>query len=174
MLDWIKNIKKEYPEFWKNYLSKFEAKSNRFVVISLETTGLDIQNDTILTIGAVAVIDNTIIINDVFQRSFNLTQNTVIEDFISFLENSILIGHRINLDIEMINVALEKLQCGRLKNEALDIEIMHKKLNITNENFSIDELLKIYKIAKPEQFSSSTEAFSIALLFLKLKQRLKL
>jgi DNA polymerase-3 subunit epsilon len=24
MLDWLKNINKEHPEFWKNYVSKFD------------------------------------------------------------------------------------------------------------------------------------------------------
>ena len=37
MLDWLKNINKEYPEFWKNYISKFDEKSSRFVVLSTET-----------------------------------------------------------------------------------------------------------------------------------------
>ena len=43
MLDRIKNINKEYPEFWKTYLSKFDKKSNRFVVLSTETTGLSLE-----------------------------------------------------------------------------------------------------------------------------------
>jgi WD40 repeat protein len=34
MLDWIKNINKEYPEFWKSYLAKFETKSSRVKGIS--------------------------------------------------------------------------------------------------------------------------------------------
>ena len=29
MIDWIKNINKDYPEFWKNYLTKFETRPNR-------------------------------------------------------------------------------------------------------------------------------------------------
>ena len=52
MLDWIKNINKEYPEFWKTYLSKFEKKSNRFVVLSTETTGLSLEKDVILSFGS--------------------------------------------------------------------------------------------------------------------------
>ena len=50
MLDWIKNINKEYPEFWKNYLSKFDKKASRYVVLSTETTGL---NPTIVLLLAI-------------------------------------------------------------------------------------------------------------------------
>jgi protocatechuate 3,4-dioxygenase beta subunit len=50
MLDWLKNINKEHPDFWKNYLSKFETKPNRFVVISTETSGLNPAKDVILYI----------------------------------------------------------------------------------------------------------------------------
>ena len=67
MLDWIKNLNKEYPEFWKNYSSKFEQKSNRFVVISTETTGLNPSKDVILSIGAVTVENNTIVVGDFFE-----------------------------------------------------------------------------------------------------------
>ena len=41
MLDWIKSINKEHPDFWKSYVAKFESKSNRYVVLSTETTGLN-------------------------------------------------------------------------------------------------------------------------------------
>jgi DNA polymerase-3 subunit epsilon len=34
MLDWLKNINKEHPEFWKNYVSKFDKKSTRFTETS--------------------------------------------------------------------------------------------------------------------------------------------
>jgi hypothetical protein len=56
MIDWIKNINKEYPDFWKSYLAKFESKSNRYVVLSTETTGLNPKKDVILSFGAVAVV----------------------------------------------------------------------------------------------------------------------
>lgn len=197
MLDWIKNIKKEYPEFWKNYLSKFDKKSNRFVVLSTETTGLNPDKDVILSIGSFSVINNSILIGDSFEAYFaqykffhdngmlneftveskmkKLGESEGIEAFIEFIGNSVLVGHHIDFDVEMINAALERLGCGRLKNEALDIDIMHRKLlDINNKQFSLEELSEIYKIPKSDRNSSSEDAYKIALLFLKLKSRLGL
>jgi len=68
---------------------------------------------------------------------------------------------------------LERMECGKLKNEALDVEIMHQKLmDVTNKSFSLEDLINHYKIPKNEKNSASVDAYSIALLFLKLKTRL--
>jgi len=197
MLDWLKNINKEYPEFWKNYLSKFETKSNRYVVLSTETSGLSLVKDVILSIGSFAVIDDKIIIGDSFEtviaqykffhdngisneftietKMNKLAEPEGIKAFVDFIGNSILVGHHIDFDVEMINVALERLECGRLKNEALDIDVMYRKLkDLNSKQFSLNELCNIYKIPQSDRNSSSEDAYKIALLFLKLKSRLGL
>jgi len=197
MFDWIKNLNKEFPEFWKNYISKFEKRTSRFVVLSVETTGLNPEKDVILSFGAVAVVNNSIVVNDTYEivllqykylhdnglsnefivesKQPKLGEREAIEAFIEYIGNAILVGHRIHFDVEMINEALEKMDCGRLKNEALDIEIMHRKLlDMTDKQFSVDELCKMYKINRSDRYSSSEDAYTIALLFLKLKSRLGL
>jgi DNA polymerase-3 subunit epsilon len=197
MLDWIKNINKEYPEFWKTYLSKFDKKSKRFVVLSTETTGLSLDKDVILSIGSFSVINNGILIADSFEtiiaqykffhengisneftvetKMKKLGEPEAIQAFVEFIGNSILVGHHIDFDVEMINVALERLGCGRLKNEALDIDVMYRKLtDINNKQFSLEELCDIFKIPQSDRNSSSEDAYKIALLFLKLKSRLGL
>lgn len=195
MLDWLKHINKEHPEFWKTYLSKFDSKSKRYVIISTEKTGLNPHKDVILSIGAFAVVNDSILIGDSFETVLlqykylhdnqlsnefivesklkKMSEPDAIKAFIAFIENAVLVGHHIDFDVEMINAALEKLDCGRLKNEALDIDIMHRKLNdITDKQFSLDELSQIYKIPKSDRNSSSEDAYRTALLFLKLKSRL--
>jgi DNA polymerase-3 subunit epsilon len=197
MLDWLKKINKEYPEFWKFYLSKFEKKSNRYVVLSTETTGLSLEKDVILSFGAFSIIDNSIVIGDSFEtviaqykffhdngisneftietKMKKMGEAEAIQALVEFIGNSILVGHHIDFDVEMINVALERLDCGRLKNEALDVDVMHRKLlDINNKQFSLDELCNIYKIPESDRNSSSEDAYKIALLFLKLKSRLGL
>ena len=197
MLDWIKKINKEYPEFWKIYLSKFEKKSNRFVVFSTETTGLSPEKDVILSFGSFSVINNNILIGDSFEtviaqykffhengisneftvesKMKKMGEPDAIKAFVEFIGNSVLVGHHVDFDVEMINAALERLDCGRLKNEALDIDVMYRKLHdISNKQFSLEELCEIYKIPKSDRNSSSEDAYKIALLFLKLKSRLRL
>ncbi|MDR7211550.1 3'-5' exonuclease [Flavobacterium piscis] len=195
MLDWLKNINKEYPDFWKNYLNKFETKPNRFVVISTETSGLNPDKDVILSIGSFAILDNSIIIQDSFEavllqykyfQENGLSNEFIIESkmekleeadafqaLIDYIGNAVLVGHHINFDIEMINAGLERLDCGRLKNEALDIDVMYRKLHdINDKQFSLDDLCEIYKISKSDRHSSSEDAYRIGLLFLKLKSKL--
>jgi DNA polymerase-3 subunit epsilon len=73
----------------------------------------------------------------------------------------------------MINQALEKMHCGRLKNEALDIEIMFKKWkDNSDKSFTLDELCTAFKIPTNEIKTASEDAYNGALLFLKLKSRL--
>jgi len=195
MLDWLKNINKEHPEFWKTYLSKFDKKGSRYVALSIDSTGLNPKKDVILSFGAIGIVSDNILIGDVFEVTIpqykflhdnglsndflleseqpKLSEVHALEKFIEFIGNATLVGHRINFDIEMINESLEKLACGRLKNEALDIEVMYKKLHdINDKNFSLDELSSQFKISKTERISTTDDAFTIALLFLKMKSRL--
>ncbi|MFV8389814.1 PolC-type DNA polymerase III [Flavobacterium sp. LB1P71] len=195
MLDWLKNLNKEYSEFWKTYLAKFDKKSTRFVVLSTETSGLNPVKDVILSIGSFAVVDNSILIGDSFEtvllqykflhdnglsnefivesKMKKLGEAEAIQTLIEYIGNAVLVGHHIDFDVEMINAALERLDCGRLKNEALDVDVMHRKLNdINDKQFSLDELCTAYNIPKSDRNSSAEDAYKTALLFLKLKSRL--
>ena len=197
MLDWLKNINKEYPEFWKNYISKFDEKSSRFVVLSTETSGLSPTKDVILSIGAFAVVNDSVLIGDSFETTLlqykffhdngllnefmveskmkKLAEPEAMQSLIEFIGNSVIVGHHIDFDVEIINQALERMECGRLKNEALDIDVMHRKLlDINDKQFSLDELSKIYNVPLSDRNSAAEDAYKTALLFLKLKSRLGL
>ena len=197
MLEWLKNINKEYPEFWKSYVSKFDEKSSRFVVLSTETSGLSPSKDVILSIGAFAVVNDSILIGDSFEaiilqykffhdngllnefmvesKMKKLPEAKAMQLLIEFIGNSVIVGHHVDFDVEIINQALERMECGRLKNEALDIDVMHRKLlDINDKQFSLDELSKIYNVPISDRNSAAEDAYKTALLFLKLKSRLGL
>ncbi len=195
MLDWIKYMHNDHPEFWKSYLAKFAQKSNRFVVISAAATGTSPSNDVLLSLGAVAVEHNAIIVKEsiemVLQQYKFLHENGLsnayiieselpklgeaeaIQNFVDYLGNAILVGYRINNTLEMMNIALANMGCGRLRNEALDLEIMHRKLQDLSEvSIPAPQLLALYKVPELHPTHTALQAYSLALLFLKLKIRL--
>lgn len=197
MLDWLKNITKEHPEFYKEYISQFEKKSNRYVILSTEKTGLNPNKDVILSFGCFGVVDDSIHIGDHFEvillqykflhdnglsnefiiesKLQKLGEPEAIEALLKYIGNATLVGYRIDTDVEIINTALEKIDCGRLKNEPLDLEIMHRRLyDINDKQFTLDELCSLYKVPISDRNSASEEAYKMGLLFLKLKSRLGL
>ena len=197
MLDWLKNITKEHPEFWKEYLSKFDQKSNRYVILSTEKTGLNPDKDVILSFGCFGIVNDSLLIGDNFEvvllqykflhdnelsnefivesKLQKLGEPEAIQSLLQYIGNATLVGYRIDTDVEIINTALEKMDCGRLKNEPLDLEIMHCRLNdINNKQFTLDELCTLYKVPISDRNSASEEAYKMGLLFLKLKSRLGL
>ncbi|GEJ35559.1 DNA polymerase III subunit epsilon [Flavobacterium psychrophilum] len=186
MLDWLKKIGKDYPEFWKNYLVQFEMQTERKVALYIETTGINPAKDKIISIGAIAIEKNQIRIDNCLEielnkaeilegKDFSYQEIQAIESLINFIGNATLVGHRIHYDIQIINEYLHKLQSGRIKNNLLDVEVMHGRIIDQNaKQFSLTELLSIYKIDSLHIPTSANMAFSIALLFLKLKSRLKM
>ena len=90
-----------------------------------------------------------------------LAEPQAMQALVEYIGNAVLVGHRIHFDIEMINDVLEKMECGKLKNEALDIEIMHQKLmDITNKSFSLEDFAYSSK--------TSDSSFVIKLLYKKI------
>ena len=198
--DWFKTFSKENPKFWENYLASFETSLNdeKYIVFDCETTGLNLETDRILSIGAVAIEKNQVIVNDFMEiflqqdvfNSDSIEYHGILKDgkeekfveaeaviqFLKFTKNATLVGHNINFDIEMINESLNRLNLGTLKNQYMDIGLMHQKLidEPSEETISLDELCKLYKVKKNGRHTASGDAYITALLFLKLKKKLNI
>lgn len=196
MLDWLK-FNKNYPDFWKFYLDSIDKKSNRIVILTTQTSGYNTNSDVILNIGAIAINANKIDVGDSFEvnilqkpvpnsidnindsafntNSIGIEQHIAIENFIKFISNATIVGHRIDFDIEMINVALKKMNCGDLKNQALDLEVMYRKLKkiSDNKNIEIKEIMTTYNIEKSDRNNVIFDAYDLSIVFLKLKNKLR-
>jgi len=189
-----KFFNKEYPEFWKKYTDSFKNPATKYVVISMETSGLDTEKDVIMSIAATSVIDNRIIIKDSFEifiihkrhseldidnefisvsKIEKVFENNAVETLLNYLGNAILIGHRVDFDIEMLNEALSRMKLGNIRNEAFDIEAMFNKIMDTNEKkYSLEEMSKSLKMAMSNRNSVADDAYTIGLLFMKMKDKL--
>ena len=110
-----------------------------FVVLDTETTGFDFEIDRIISIGAVTVREQEIIIASSFevyikQERFNaatvefhgiiknekfetLTETRALEQFLDYIGNAVLVAHHANFDITMINQALKRNGLPKLKNK---------------------------------------------------------
>ncbi|QEE50616.1 3'-5' exonuclease [Flavobacterium alkalisoli] len=197
-LDWL--IGANLPQFWKNYLAHFEKEEKqevhkRYVVFDMETTGLNWREDVILSIGAIGINDNAIEIKDFFeifirQEKFNpqsIAFSGVFKDeeekyveaeamiqFLNFIKDATLVSHNINLDIEMINLALKRLELGRLKNSFMDTNALYQRWqhHVEDTQVSLDEVCDALKINKSDRLTASGNAYTTALVFLKLKAKL--
>ncbi len=197
-LDWL--IGTNLPQFWKNYLTQFEKEEfqevhKRYVVFDMEASGLDWREDVILSIGAIGINDNAIEIGDFFEifiKQDKFTPKSVafsgvlkeqeekfveaeaIIQFLNFIKDATLVSHNINLDIEMINLALKRLELGRLKNTLMDTNVLYQRWqhHIEDTPVSLDEVCDALKIKKSDRLTASGNAYTTALVFLKLKSKL--
>jgi len=188
------------PQFWKNYINLFDnddsTTQKRFVIFDMETTGVDAKEDVILSIGAIAVVGNGIEVGDFLEVTiqqdkfspksvaFNngiidINSEKVVEaegmiQFLNFVKDSILVGHNVNLDIEMVNQALKRLELGRLKNPIMDTNALYQRWKglPDDSRTSLDDVCDALKIEKSNRLTAWGNAYTTALVFLKLKRKI--
>tara|TARA_R110002049_G_scaffold70401_1_gene181899 strand:- start:4377 stop:5039 length:663 start_codon:yes stop_codon:yes gene_type:complete len=195
-MKWFK--KKIYPDFWLQYLKQFGSSQDqnldnlRFIIFDTETTGLDIKNDRILSIGTIAVRGHIIKVSDSFecyvkQELFSpdtvkihgllkegthnkISEEETIIQFLAHIKNAVLVAHHAAFDVAMINQALKRLGLPKLKNKVLDTgHLFNKtKLDTTKVHFSLDYLSNRFNIPQHDRHTASGDAYITALLFVKL------
>ena len=157
IFNFLKNkTSKKYPEFWKNYISLFEEKQNYkipisqtdFVIIDVESTGLDFKKDKILSVGGLRIKNNQIDISKTFeiyleQDEFNphaalvhgilkksnsekISEQDGIIKFLKFIKNNIIVGHSISFDISIINETIKRHGGSKLLNKSIDTIHLYK------------------------------------------------
>lgn len=195
-MKWFK--KRKYPIYWENYLKSFNKKQNinldelKFIVFDTETTGLDVDNDRILSIGTIAVNKNILKVNDSLEcylkqdffnsetvkihgllkenKKHKIDEEKAIILFLEHIKNSVLVAHHAAFDIAMINQSLKRLGLPKLKNKVIDTGVLFKKTSSKNSknHFSLDELSKRFNIPSHDRHTASGDAYITAILFLKL------
>lgn len=201
--DWFKKTKKDAPKFWQDYVSCFKKQpgipsQKRYVIFDCETTGLDPKKDMILSIGAIGIEGDAIVVNDYFEffleqevyrpetvpihgilktgKEKKLTESEAVISFLSYIKDATLVGHHTNFDVAMVNQALKRLDLGKLKNKKIDTNALYQKYKgwQSDQTSGLDELCAVFKISKSDRHTASGDAFITALIFLKLKKKLKI
>jgi DNA polymerase-3 subunit epsilon len=192
-MSWLNFLKpkKDYPEFWQDYLTKIKTdNTEHFVAFDCETTGLNPNKDRILSIGAVKFTTERIWIKENKEWFLNLpqvendsikihgilpstsseallTESQAIIAFLDYIGNATLVGHHLNFDIAMVNMALKRLGAGRLKNAQKDTNSLYKQKGhfAHEQNFSLDELSKEFHIKTSNRHTALGDAYITAQLF---------
>jgi len=169
----------------------------RFVVLDSETTGLNQRTDRLITIGAVAVCDGDIILDDAFDALLKVGENTpavtvhgvtrdearagleepeALERFLGYLRDGVIVGHHIGHDIGTLDAGYERHWGFQLTNRSLDT--MDLTLHLERDgafqgrppirHFTLDSLCEMCGVAPHDRHTASGDAFLTAQVFLRL------
>jgi DNA polymerase III subunit epsilon len=169
----------------------------RFVVLDLETSGLNPLTDAIVTIGAVGVRGGDILLEDSFSALLKVAENTsavtvhgvtrdqsvngldekvALERFLDYLRDGVIVGHHIGHDITAVNSACERHWSASLLNRSLDT--MDLTLHLERDGafadrppirrFTLDALGEMFGVVPHDRHTASGDAFITAQVFLRL------
>ncbi len=192
--DFLRRYRECFSATWSEQTPNHEV---RFVVLDSETTGLDPTTDRIITIGAVAVQDAEIRLDDAFSALLKVDYNTsavtvhgvtrdesrqgmeepqALEAFLNYLADGVIVGHHIGHDITALNVALGRHWGVGLRNRSLDTMDLTLHLERSGafgagpaiRHFSLDALCERFGVIPHDRHTANGDAFITAQVFLRL------
>jgi DNA polymerase III subunit epsilon len=169
----------------------------RFVVLDSETTGLNPLKDRIVTMGAIAVVNHEVLIEDSFEALLKVEYNSsavtvhgvtreesltgldepeALQQFLEYLGNGVIVGHHISHDVDTFNAGYERHFGFRLKNDSLDTMALTLHLERDGafagrdpiQEFSLDALCTLFDIIPHDRHTAAGDAWMTALVFQRL------
>ncbi|MGI6333721.1 MAG: type I-E CRISPR-associated endoribonuclease Cas2e [Saccharofermentanales bacterium] len=168
-----------------------KASSIPYIVIDIETDGLDENNHTILELGAVRIdgerrkefscliyyekkLPDAIVeltgITESMLRETGVPLDDALEQFLNFIGKDILIGYGVDFDIRFINRALERANRQKLKNTFYDLVQYVKREKMFLQDYKLETALKGYGILKKVPHRALQDALLIAQLSTKVNK----
>ena len=185
--------------WWRTLIGKGETREERlrriaecrWVVLDVETTGLDQANDTMLAIGAVAVRDGRIDVDDSFERivrppQASGRQNILVhgigaqaqrdgtapeqacEAFLDWAGPSPLVGFHAGFDRAFLTRSVRYYLGLTLTRDWLDLAGLAPALNPGVRAKALDEWLAHFDLQATQRHHACADAFATAMLFLRL------
>lgn len=140
---------------------------SEYVVVDIETTGLNPITDKIIEIGAVKIMNeqeelfSTLIkidddlppniikltgINNIDLQKSGIPLKEAIEQFIEFIQDHTIVGYSIRFDVDFLNCNLENLGMGKLTNKTIDIKKYVKMQKMNLSSYKLNSVLQAYGI----------------------------
>lgn len=174
-----------------------EPTPNEYVCLDCETTGLSPRKDEILSIGAVRIKNNKVIMRETFnifvKPSKNISSESIkihqirpvdlenavspkeaIYKILNFIGPSPIVGYYIKFDIAMISKYTKKYLGITLPNESIEVSSMFfKSKKKTSEyefiDLKFDTIMKELNIPTLGKHDALNDAIMTSMMFLKLK-----
>jgi len=169
----------------------------RFILLDSETTGLNPLKDRIITMGAVAVQNGEIVLEDSFEALLQVAHNTSavtvhgvtrdeseqgIEEpealgaFLRYVRDGVIVGHHIGHDVQTFNAGYERHWGFTMSNLFLDT--MDLTLHLEKDGafagrpqireFTLDALCHLFGVIPHDRHTAAGDAFITAQVFLRL------
>lgn len=160
------------PKIFRDYKGKSLIDfPDNYVIIDIETTGFDPTYDEIIELSAVKIENDTIIntfsqlVNpdcelDLFIQSITGLTNSsfknhpklsdVLDKYIEFLGDSILVGHNVNFDVNFLYDACMRILNKPLVNDFIDTMRISRKLHPDIPHHRLDDLIEYYSVSNRE------------------------
>lgn len=172
---------------------KSQGNTKTYVIIDLETTGLDPINDRIIEVGAIRIgeeiKDYSAIVKqeiDITEKIRDLTgisdedikkgkaEEIVINELLDFIGQDSLVGYNINFDIKFINECLNRFGKSKVRNMTYDVMKYVKNDKLFLKNYKLETVVKEYGINEKVPHRALEDARIIQKLTEKLDKLVKI
>lgn len=183
----------------KKYSFLFEEPpADEYVCLDCETTGLNPRKDEILSIGAVHIKDNKVLmrktLNIFVKPSQNVTEESIkihhirpvdlenavdpkdaIMELLEFIGNRPIVGYYIKFDIAMISKYTKKYIGIALPNHQIEVSSMYFKTKKRSSDYEFvdlkfDTIMEDLEIPELGKHDALNDAIMTSMIFLKVKE----
>lgn len=149
--------------------SSMQKNKERFLIMDIETTGLNPDEDKIIEIGIIKCTGGEFLKKDyLIKGDFSIPENInnltgisdelvrlegrkideVLMEVATFIEEYIIVGYNVEFDIKFLNKALKECGIKIIKNKRVDLINCVKREKLFLDNYKLQTVLKEYGINK--------------------------
>ncbi len=169
------------------------AENHNYCIMDLETTGLSVDSDKIIEIAALKVREGQIInrycslikgcdtipksIIDLTGITLDLINSSgkeleiVLDEFLNFVGDDLIIGYHVNFDVSFLQKALEISRKQKLKNKQLDVLTLARKKLDDVANYKLSTVAGVLGVAESVKHRALQDCLIVYEVYNKLNKK---